>query len=226
MPDNKDFKKQLAALKSGNLWSKAQEESKTATAYGSTVPDGKYYAELTNAELGESNSSGRLQIAWEYTINDGDNSGDIVRDYDGLDRQENIPWILRKLAKFGIDTDILEPEELPDLLEQLVEKRIECKITLKTNKSKKSGEASTYQNVYIDSVIGLSGANEDVLADERRRSLTNEPTRFGAGTQVEFVVGSRVMQGVISSRGVAEYTYNVRGGGSEHVIHADNMTML
>ena len=119
---------------------------------------------MTNAQICESRSSGRLQIQWTWTISDGEFEKDTKLDFDGLETEDNLVFLGRKLSRFGYDL----PEditEIADILEELIDKQPLARIRLKTK-----GE---FQNVYVDKLMGSvpiddgdDGADPESLDDE------------------------------------------------------------
>ena len=128
---NPKFQQHLEKL--GGAWKKAQERFKEEgnSFSGSQVPDGPYLAQLVVASYGESASGTRMQIAWEWTILEGEQSGQQVRDYDGLETEENLFWVLRKLDRMGLETKDLQPAQLPEILTDLVKEKLKVRHWLK-----------------------------------------------------------------------------------------------
>jgi cobalamin biosynthesis protein CobT len=129
--------------KAQNNWEGAREKAKETSGF-TEVPDGRYLAHLTNAQIGESRSSGRLQIQWTWTISDGEFEKDTKLDFDGLETEDNLVFLGRKLARFGYEL----PEDITaisDILEELIDKQPLARIRLKTK-----GE---FQNVYVDKLM-------------------------------------------------------------------------
>ncbi len=110
-----------------------------------SLPDGDYICRLQSATLTESKSSGRPQIAWAYTILVGDLVGEIARDYDGLDKEDSLLWLARKLRKYGYDPANVNFVELPAILEELTAEKPLIKIKAKTK-----GE---YTNLLLEKVL-------------------------------------------------------------------------
>jgi len=106
--------------------------------------DGRYMAAVTLAERGDSKASGRDQITMEYTFLDGDYKGRSTRSYDGLDRPEGIPYVMKRIQALGFEV----PEDLDDLedvLKKITRKRPQVRILIKS----KDG----FRNIYIDKVM-------------------------------------------------------------------------
>jgi hypothetical protein len=157
-----------------NNWQSARERAKESTGF-TEVPDGRYLAHLTNAVIGESRSSGRLQIQWTWTVSDGEFEGDTKLDFDGLETEDNLVFLGRKLSRFGYEL----PEDITaiaDILEELIEKRPLARIRLKTK-----GE---FQNVYVDKLMKSADAEEDdkVPFDDED---SEEEADDGTGDEVE-----------------------------------------
>ena len=155
-------------------WQSARERAKESTGF-TEVPDGRYLANLTNAVIGESRSSGRLQIQWTWTVSDGEFEGDTKLDFDGLETEDNLVFLGRKLSRFGYEL----PEDITaiaDILEELIEKRPLARIRLKTK--------CEFQNVYVDKLMKSADAEEDdkVPFDDED---SEEEADDGTGDEVE-----------------------------------------
>ena len=155
--------------KAQNDWENARSKAKETTGF-TEIPDGRYLANLTDGVIGESKSSGRLQIQWTWTIADGEFEGDTKLDFDGLETEDNLVFLGRKLARFSYEL----PEditEISDILEELIEKKPMARIRLKTR-----GE---FQNVYVDKIIQSSSDDGEGSDDDD----------VGSDTDVEDVDG-------------------------------------
>lgn len=163
------FKSRLKKIKES--WGKAQERKDT---FGSTVPDGAYIMRVS-ATLGESASSGRMQIAWLYTIMEGENRGDTVRDYDGLETEDNLFFIQRKLGRLGQEIPD-DPLEIESIVEQIEEDGPLVRATVKTK--------DEFQHVYVNRLLEdsseepiaskVSGGHRDDLPSKGRRVADEE----------------------------------------------------
>jgi hypothetical protein len=144
------FKKRLKNAKKN--WKKGRQRHASGdTNFGNDVPDGRYLAKLTAAEVGESQSSGRLQIMWTWKILEGDYKGETCFDFDGLETEDNLMWLAKKLETLGYESPE-DLEEIEELLEQLLADAPTFRIRLRTK-----GE---FQNVLLDKPIE-SGEDED-----------------------------------------------------------------
>lgn len=124
---------------------------------GMEYEDGRYGVALTGAERGESKGSGRDQVMFEFTFLDGDYKGKSKRDYNGLDRPEAIPFLMRKIIAMGFEA----PEEINDLealLKKMVKAHPKLRIQLKTK--------GDFQNVYVDGPLLEEGEEADGSAEQ------------------------------------------------------------
>ena len=136
-------------------WLKEQQDNfdeqalRAATEQGfENPPDGKYVMKLIEAELGESKSSGRVQIAWKWEIVESADEAWIGKtkfDYDGLERDDAFVWLCRKLKKFGYDPTELKLSKIEATLDELVDRHPYIKARLKTK--------NDFQNMSIECEI-------------------------------------------------------------------------
>ena len=163
--------------KAQNNWQGARERAKESTGF-TEVPDGRYLAPLTNAQICESRSSGRLQIQWTWTISDGEFEKDTKLDFDGLETEDNLVFLGRKLSRFGYEL----PEditEISDILDELIEKQPLARIRLKTK-----GE---FQNVYVDKLMRSVSSDDENSENESMVSEDEdlEESDDGSGDEVD-----------------------------------------
>lgn len=174
----------LSKLKKAQKFVASAKEKANEQSYGaSEVEDGRYLARLTRAELCNSKSSGRLQVAWSYEIEEGEFKGEKVSNYDGCETEENLKYLFLTLSRFGIEAPDDLSEELEEILKNIEKSKPICKIQIKTK-----GE---YQNVYLQKVLNhsetkkLSTEDSEYQEDENSESEESEES-------VEIEVGSRV----------------------------------
>ena len=163
--------------KAQDNWQGAREKAKESSGF-TEVPDGRYLAHLTNAQIGESRSSGRLQIQWTWTISDGEFEKDTKLDFDGLETEDNLVFLGRKLSRFGYEL----PEditEISDILDELIEKQPLARIRLKTK-----GE---FQNVYVDKLMRSVSSDDENSENESMVSEDEdlEESDDGSGDEVD-----------------------------------------
>lgn len=156
------FDKKLA--KAMKAWKKAKERKPD---YDNVVTDGVYTAKLIRAEMGESQGSGRLQVAMRAVISSGEYKGENVNWYPGLETEDNIMYFQRDLVRLGKEVPD-DPSDLEDVLKELEEEEPTIRIQLKTK-----GE---YQNVRILKLVG---------ADEEDEAESEEPSDEEAETEAE-----------------------------------------
>lgn len=167
-----EFSSKLKRL--GGNWKKASKRDASAFG-GSTLEDGIYRMRITGAELTESQSSGRLQIAWEFTVADGDSKGEVVRDYDGLESEDNLFFLQRKLARLEKEV----PEDI-SLIEKVLAEIIKEKPLIRAKVKTKED----FTHVYINRL--LNDAGEDKEAPEGEET-TEEDAEAEAEAEPEEV---------------------------------------
>ncbi len=123
------------------------EQSSAAKQQGDfeNVPDGRYIAILSSAELTESKSSSRPMLAWGWTILEGDLEGEVIRSYRMLDYDNSFFWLAKELSTLGIDPEAVNIAKLEATLDELVESKIVARLKLQTK--------NEFQNVYVDRVL-------------------------------------------------------------------------
>lgn len=182
------FKKGAAELK--KAWAAGYKAKDELAAGGqSFMPDdGKYIVALTDATLGESQSSGRPQIDWEYTFIEGDYKGKTKHVYDGLDRPEGIPYVMRRIALMGGDVPE-ELEGLEEVLAKLVKAQPKMRVRVKTK--------DDFVNIYVMHLVDEDGniiRGEETKAKAAAVSPESPAQEEAAGGDegVDIVVGLRV----------------------------------
>ena len=100
------LKAQLAKAKA--LWKKGKESKPD---FDNVVTDGVYVGKLTKAQLGESESSGRLQVAFAAVITGGEFKGEKVNWWSGLKTEQNFMYLQRDIVRLGQSV----PEDINDL---------------------------------------------------------------------------------------------------------------
>ncbi len=153
-----EFSKRLGKLK-GN-WGKARKRDRSEFG-GSTLEDAIYKMEVTSAELTESQSSGRLQVCWEYTVLEGESKGETIRDYDGMESEDNLFFIQRKLERLGFDAPE-DPAEIEGILNKVGKKKPKIKARVRT----KDDFTHVYVNRLLDGEAGEEEAAQETDAEE------------------------------------------------------------
>jgi len=178
------FKNKLSMA--NKLWKSAKESAKTES-FGNDYPDGRYRARITDAEVNESQSSGRLQAVFEFVFTEGDLEGQTHRAYEGLETENNLKYFARKLVKLGYDP----PDDLGEIdaiFDDLRTRAPEVLIRLKTK-----GE---FQNTFLEKLLECGDVDPDAEAGAGD-GIPDEPADEPAddvveGDAVEIDVGSHV----------------------------------
>lgn len=156
-------------------------------------PDGRYVTRLTTAEVCESQSSNRPQVKWGYTIIEGELKGELLWSYDGLDNDESLFYLAKRLGRFGFDPAKIKLRFLQKTLDKLIEQHPVCVVRARTK-----GE---YQNILLDRIIedyeeddeDLDEDDDDVEEDEE------EEAELEVGMEVEFEKGGKTLTGKVRS---------------------------
>jgi hypothetical protein len=112
------------------------------------VPDGTYAVELTDVNINNAKSSGRLQASFEMTILDTDQRGRKLWTHFGLDDVDQRGYLRGALAKLGEEWPD-KPSLLPDVLEKLQKTYAMVKTKTKKYKDRESQEIMERNNTYF-----------------------------------------------------------------------------
>lgn len=222
-------------------WESQAKQAKEGPKF-TEIPDGKYIARLTKGEIGESQSSGRAQIAWGYTILVGEQQGELIRDYDGLEKEDAFLWIARKLARFGYDPEQVKLSRLPSVLEELVEKGPICRVQLRT---KKDFQNAIILKVFEDGYDPTEDGEEGIGDSEPEMAGTGESTEEqvetspdgdddGSGELVDIEVGMKAKFKRLGKDVVGDITaideetgmVTLMVGTKEHQVQADKLELV
>lgn len=147
-----DLKSQLVQY--DQAWKDAPE-----SAEFDKLPDGKYQVTIEEVRFENAKTSGRLQLAWVFSVvTPSNHENRKIFHYRGLDKEESIGWMKREICACGLKAERLS--DLPDLLPQLLDRVIE--VTLKTKKIK--GEE--FQNCFINKLLSIEGTGVSVNEDD------------------------------------------------------------
>lgn len=144
------FKQKLKSFSKN--WKKGKERADEAPDFDQ-FEDGRYFAQLSKAEINESKSSGRLQIMWSWIFKAGEYKGKQVNNFHGLETEENAMWLTRFLAKLGYEEAPAESEDLEKLLKELNKEKPCAEISLRTR--------GDYQNLDVRRLV-----DEDEIEDD------------------------------------------------------------
>ncbi len=143
--DNTLFPDPSAAAEADAIWQAGADENEKGK------PQGAYNVTVVKAELGKSNSSGRLQIHYELKVETGDSAGITLHKYDGLGTAKQAAITQQQLARVGIDMRGMTMQKLPAVLASLVGSTIG--VTGKTN----GDFYNIYFNKAVDTAVGSDG---------------------------------------------------------------------
>lgn len=199
--------------KLGSLWKKGKSEAANMGEFAA-VDDGTYIARLVDAELRESDA-GNFGLRSVFVILRGDEKGTQVTRWDGLEREQGMPFVVRYLRSIGIDTDDLEIENLEEALKEVIAEKPAFRIRLKTKPD------SDFQNLYIQKPLGQlededededgsEGASAGNDAEEEKGEGSEDESALEVGATVSLTVGKKKKIGVVKS--IAP------GGGEESVL--------
>jgi hypothetical protein len=181
-----------------NLWKKANENKSKGGSFDE-LEDGRYLTVITDAEVGESKSSDRLQIMIAFKVQEGELTGKTKRAYYGLDTEMGVQIAVQTLFRLGIEVE--DPSELEDKLKEAKGKIV--KIQLKTKAGK---DGNDYQNVFILKVMGMDekeaaegGAAGGEAAEEVEEPAveTTEEVELKVGMEVAFNFKKEELNGVV-----------------------------
>jgi hypothetical protein len=148
----KDWSDRLEKL--NKKWGAAKQEAAKTPDGFERMDDGRYVARLTGYTIGES-QSGRFQLTTDFAVVQGDEKGQAIRRFDGLEKAESLPYVAKYLQRLGVDLEDFELTELDDVMKKLVEERPAVQLRLVTN--------GDFQNVYVDRIVET---DDDVDEDE------------------------------------------------------------
>jgi len=133
-------------------WKGAHKESKELGGF-TQLDDGNYVGRLTDMKIDES-SSGNLHLITELTVVKGENTGETVRKFDSLEREEGLPYLIRYLESLGAENieDLDLANDLPALCKEFKKTSPYVRFKLRTK--------DEFQNVFIQKLL------DDVEEDE------------------------------------------------------------
>jgi len=178
-------------------WETAKERAKEG-GFQDDIDDGRYYTRIKSAEIGQSKSSGRLQVAIRYLILDGQYKGKVKSEYPGLETEDNLMWFGRKIAALGYE--IPESfEEIEEIIEELNKGETFVQISLRTK-----GE---YQNVGIVRTLEPSDLEDEGISTDVEESATSfkkeeleketEDVELSEGSRVSFSAKGKKLEGEV-----------------------------
>lgn len=155
------FDKKLAKAK--KLWNTAKSKKPD---FDNVITDGIYVGKLTRAELGESQSKGRLQVAWRVVVASGEYKGENINWWSGLETENNVMYFQRDLVRLGKEVPE-DPTDLEDVLKELTKEKPTIRVQVKTN-----GE---FQNVRILKLVESEESEGEESEEETEEEEEEEP---------------------------------------------------
>jgi hypothetical protein len=147
-----DVEAELKELESA--WDEAEDKG---DSFGD-IPDDVYQAKVSKATIGKSQSSGRMQVAFEFTIISGEFKNRKKWAYDGLETKENMDYLKTRLARLGVDVKKLKISDLPEALESIL--GTTCEIKVKTR--------GDFQNTYVQKQIDVDDVEDGGDSDDEK----------------------------------------------------------
>jgi hypothetical protein len=129
-----------------SVWEAGKSEAKK------TNPVGQFQVKIEKAELGRSNSSGRLQIHYELAVVTGDAAGSTLHKYDGLGTAKQASITQQQLTRIGVDLEGVNMSKLPAVLADIVGRVVAVQ-------ARQNGDFyNIYFNRAVDTAVGSDGA--------------------------------------------------------------------
>jgi len=153
------FGNRLAKVKAN--WKKASERESQFGEF--PLDDGRFIAKISLMEVNESMSSGRLQVHTEFEVVEGPDTGTSCHSYEGLESEDNLFYLQRKLAKMGQEVPD-DPSDLEEICKKVSKEKPVVRIRVKTK-----GE---FTNVYVDRLISESGDEGGGDAEPEKETTT------------------------------------------------------
>lgn len=162
------FKRRLGSL--GATFKKAQEEAKSRARNEAAVPDGRYIVKVKEAELTVSQVTDRLQIHWQWEVQEGEHAGVMLHSWDGIETEMNLTFLCRTLDRLGYDIDEVDITSLDEILSDIKETEPTVRIRVRTKEE--------FTNIFVEKLL------EAEEADEEEEEETGEEEEEEAGLEV------------------------------------------
>jgi hypothetical protein len=121
--------KRLAQLR--KQWKKSKKEKENRFG-AENLEDGTYLAQLRTCKIKESSTSGKLMIAREHVLLEGEHEGMVIFDNMQLEHEVGMIFIRRWLEMLGHE-EPENPDDLPEILEEIQE--ASPRVTIRTKKN-------------------------------------------------------------------------------------------
>lgn len=225
----------LASMES--QWKERSKASKERPSF-ENLPDGRYLTKVADGRVEESQASGRPQTCLEFVVVSGDQEGEIIRHYTGLNQETSLEFLARDIAAFGYDPEEVRFSQLPALLEEIAGRESYVKVRLRTK-----GE---FQNCYIEQVMPegwqpetvagvvpkAEGAKPAKAKTEKAAVKAPEPEpepveevsdEAKPGMRVKFQKGSKELEGVILAINEEDQELDIESDGKTYSVPQDKV---
>lgn len=167
------------------LWNESKQAAEEmGSGFGNELADGRYLCTIVGAELGEAQTSGRLQVIWKFKILEGDEKDQETWAFQGLDTVQGQSFFHRDLARLGYEA----PEEISDLspvLKQIVKAKLILYVQVKTK--------GDFQNKYINKLVTPEEAEEIGMDTDDEDSRKGKDVEKEEEEEVKLRVGDIVL---------------------------------
>jgi len=157
-----DYSKKLAGMKNAYDDSQNQYDSMFG---GAKVPAGNYTAKLQSAVIKESQSSGRLMIAREHLLVQGEFTNITIYDNIMLETPMGFTFVRRWIDMMGYEQPE-RPEDLEDIVAEIAEDAPMVKIRIK--------HSGDFVNVSVIEVLDGEGTAEEESVDTSTEEVTED----------------------------------------------------
>jgi len=184
--------------------------------FGAQVDDGFYKMKVMEGRVEEAQSSGRLQIRWEHQILEGEFKGETVLEYEGLEQEQSLFYVQRRISRLGYDI----PEDISELqavLEKITKEQpvARCKVATKDD----------FQHVYIQRSLSNEPAVETTGSDEEPPDGGGDE-ELAVGDTVKFESDEGELTGKITSINSDSEEANVETSDGEYEVDVSLLTKV
>jgi hypothetical protein len=155
--------KRLAQLR--KQWKKSKKEKENRFG-AENLEDGTYLAQLRTCKIKESSTSGKLMIAREHVLLEGEHEGMVIFDNMQLEHEVGMIFIRRWLEMLGHE-EPENPEDLPEILEEIQE--ASPRVTIRTKKNE-----GFPPNVNVIGVDDGDGEEVEEETEEEEEKVTSK----------------------------------------------------
>jgi plastocyanin len=211
--------------KAKTAWKDAAKAAKEAPGF-KELPDGRYNARLSTAEIVESNNK-RPMIKWSFVVTEPEEFvGDTINRFSMMDGENSWEYIAKDLLRLGVDVEGFDVMELPAVLLGLAEETPLVSLRLRT----KNG--SDYQNVDFIGLVDDEGEESEEEEDEDDSDDDTEDedgdtVEIEVGTEVSFSLKNKAYEGAIASIDEDAGTVKVKcSDGKTRTVSFDDLTII